>query len=59
MSHDCCKKCGEQEPVPYRSMRKICDLPDCPQRLQKEFMDKFLEGIPKHESPFKRAEKND
>ena len=58
MSHDCCKKCGVMEPVPYRAIRKVCELPDCPQKLQKELMDKFLADIPIKKSPFSR-DKND
>lgn len=54
MSHDCCKKCGIMEPIPYKQISKICELADCPQRLQKERMDEFLSKIPKHESPFRK-----
>jgi len=58
MSHDCCKKCGVMEPIPYQSIRTICLLADCPQKLQKERMDNLLKNIPKQDSPFSKV-KND
>ena len=58
MSHDCCKKCGVMEPIPYQSIRKICELQDCPQKLMKDRMDGLLRHIPIQVSPFNRG-KND